>query len=485
MNTNTTVLALTVNGFTVKPELARPHNAKRNGHAVMLRVRKEGKDVAYLPTELFTMPAGFDSVTKQLKDATDNKMLTTLVARAGKVLATVTNAEQLKISWAKERKLIGQESFVDTMNTFDDWTTLTTLYRKRDELEKELGTVLAAIRDLEKQEGVTPLPTVSLLDANEYEKAVKEFTLTLASKSKTVLCAYRYVFESIAEYATFANVAIGLQSFDYQFYIGYAKFMLYQKDNFNNSFGAKIKKVKEFLHYCEDNGYKVNPGFKDKRFKTLTEEKLVTYLDDAELEMIWNYKQVNPLYNKVIDLMMFQSLTGLRVSDLQKRHMLVTKRGEKFVTGICKKNEGTFLIPVSLDPRIEEILNTYSLDMKILSEAYYNRTMKQVIADVYAANGLDMPEITYTRMKLNEKIQVTKPKHALISSHSMRRGFCTRNLNSGHFNETDILQMLGSSDLKELQKYITVESMALTRKATESAQSRKAAVRKSKIAATA
>lgn len=478
MKKNVQPLILTVNGATVKPELARHLTKKRQGHALTLRVRKDGKDIAYLETDLYVMPSAFDADLKQLRDADANKELTTMVARAGKLLATNPNPEQLKASWTRERQQMVAQDFIESMELIADWSDYVSLTRRRDELEKELVLLNEKIKVMESEQGITPLPTVSQLDVKEYDKALAEFMLTLQGKKVRDQNAFKYCFQSIQDYATYTNQIIGLQSFDYTFYIGYAKYLMYQKDNYNNAFGAKIKKLKAFLKWCEENGYSVNKGYKDKRFKILEEEKLVVYLNDSELELIWQYKQIKPEYSKVIDLLLFQSLTGLRVSDTLKKQRLTTKNGEQFLTGICTKNKGKFCVPVSLDTRIEEILKTYDYDMKIVSEAYYNRTMKEVIKNVYAFNGLTMPEITYTRMKLTNEIEFTEPKYALISSHSMRRGFCTRHLNSGYFSETDVLEMLGSSDMKELQKYIIVESDALSRKAKQSAQNREGVMMK-------
>jgi site-specific recombinase XerD len=80
-----------------------------------------------------------------------------------------------------------------------------------------------------------------------------------------------------------------------------------------------------------------------------------------------------------------------------------------------------------------------------------------------------MPEVTYYRYKMGKPIEFTEPKSELITSHSMRRAFCTRHLNSGYFNETDVLQMLGSKDITELQRYVKVESSSLDKKARASA----------------
>ena len=67
--------------------------------------------------------------------------------------------------------------------------------------------------------------------------------------------------------------------------------------------------------------------------------------------------------------------------------------------------------------------------------------------------------------KLGVAYSYYSPKHEELGSHSMRHIFCTRHINGSDFNQNDILKMLGSKDLKELQKYMKAETYSLHRKA--------------------
>ena len=71
--------------------------------------------------------------------------------------------------------------------------------------------------------------------------------------------------------------------------------------------------------------------------------------------------------------------------------------------------------------------------------------------------------------KLGNAYPYFSPKPDEISSHSMGRSFCTRHINGFHFNQNDILKMLGSKDLSELQKYMKTETSSLHRKALAAA----------------
>lgn len=468
---NSEILVASVNGASITPELARVSTKKREGHLLSLRIAANRQVLAYLATELYVPPALFNSKTKQLVEPGLNEQLKSLLSRASKLVAVSLNPERLKKGWVQE--LVGwrQEHLPARVEVHE----LAGLRSRREALEQQLQQVGLELKALEKAHGPgasTPPTRVNPVDVAAYEQAIASFMLTLKGRAPRDQDAFAWVWTNLDKYADYVGTTLTLQSFDYQFYLSYANFCLQVTNNFDNFFGAKIKKIKQFLKYAEGEGFQVNKGYKDKRFKILDEKKEIVYLDDRELDLIWNYKQVKPARAKTIDCILFQSLTGLRVGDALSEHTIVEKDNERFVTGICQKNKGVFLVPLSLDERIEQILKAHNNDMRLLSQAVYNRQLKLVLREVYAHHQLKMPRLTYYRYKMGKPHKFIEEKADLISSHSMRRGFCTRHLNSGYFNETDVLKMLGSKDLGELQRYILVESSSLAQKGRTSRRAR-------------
>jgi integrase len=469
--TNSEILVAIVNGASITPELARVSTKKREGHLLSLRVCVNRQVLAYLATELYVPPALFNSKTKQLVEPMMNEQLKSLLSRASKLVTASLNPERLKKSWAQEVATWRQEQVPKRVEVHE----LSGLRIRREALEQQLQQVVLELSTLEKTHGVGVPPgpvRVSQVDVAAYEQAIARFMLTLKGRAQRDQDAFNWVWTNLTKYAEYVGTTLTLQSFDYQFYLSYANFCLHVTNNFDNFFGAKVKKIKQFLKYAEGEGYVVNQGYKDKRFKILDEKKEIVYLSDRELDLIWNYKQVKPARAKTIDCILFQSLTGLRVGDALSEHTIVEKDNERFVTGICQKNKGVFLIPLSLDERIEQILEAHKYNMRLLSQAVYNRQLKLVLREVYEHHALKMPRVTYYRYKMGKPHKFTDDKAELISSHSMRRGFCTRHLNSGHFNETDVLKMLGSKDMDELQRYILVESSSLAQKGRTSRSAR-------------
>ena len=183
------------------------------------------------------------------------------------------------------------------------------------------------------------------------------------------------------------------------------------------------------------------------------------------MNLLWEFAGINPFLTKAIHLATFQNLAGLRVSDVMKKHVVSKEKGNEFLKGITTKNKGAYTIPLALDTRIKKILEEYSYDLSIISEKHYNEQLKKSVAEMYAHNSMEMPIVEIRPTKMGVAFPYYSPKNEELGSHSMRRSFCTRHINGSDFNQNDILKMLGSKDLKELQKYMKTETHSLHRKA--------------------
>ncbi|GAB3572949.1 phage integrase SAM-like domain-containing protein [Hymenobacter daeguensis] len=475
-----TPLTLNINGATVTPDLARPYTKKQNGHHVTLRVTHARQVLAYLATDIYVMPHQFNAKTKQLADSDLNLMLQSLLSRAGKVVGSTLVPAQLKASWERERVAQQGEDVVEAMETFADWHKYSELTRRAEWLEKELVLVHNAMKKMEAEDpGLAPVPVASLVERKDFVKAIDAF---MEERKDTVKERDYQMWESwklrLEECAQHSNIVLTLLNIDMKFYAKYKSYLMVTRGNKLSTFGAHVKRLKSFMKWAEQNGYTVGKGHKNDGFAITEEAKTVVYLDDKELDMLWAYKQVKPEYAKQIDLCLFQSLTGLRISDTAKVHH-VTKQtnddGEtvEYLTGTCKKTGGLYKVPLSLDSRIKEILTANKNNMALITEAYYNRSIKEIVAELYAFHGVVMPTVIVNREDAKGAVHETiTPKNEELGTHSNRRSFVSRHINSSEFNHTDVLAMLGSSDMKELQKYIQVHDKALDDKAKANAKTR-------------
>lgn len=453
-------------GVTLSIYLQPNNSPKKGGHPVVIRATANKKHI-YLPTGLYAEKKEFNETKKVLINPERQEKLTPFFASAVALAAEHgSDIEAIKAAWGKVRLTAKSDIHVKSFLEEHDNYTLDEMLAERERLEGELAKLNEAITLYSAHlKRPTKKASATLSERQEFERAMEEFQTTWKLFAKRDAQAYSSWLTILREAAVAEKQPLTFNGITLDFYAAYAKHILFTRNNYDNTFGAHVKRLKAFLKFAEQRGYPVNQQYKDRRFKIYEEEKEVFYLDEVEMNRVWELADVNPFLTKAIHLATFQNLTGLRVSDVRKKHIIANEKGNEFLKGKCKKTKGAYTIPLALDNRIKQILELYDYDLTIISEKHYNEQIKKAVAASYTSNGLKIPEVEVRPMKLGVAYPYMSEKHLELSSHSMRRSFCTRHINGSDFNQNDILKMLGSKDLKELQKYMLVEIESLVTKA--------------------
>jgi len=155
---------------------------------------------------------------------------------------------------------------------------------------------------------------------------------------------------------------------------------------------------------------------------TDSESKIV--LLKEHVEKIVNWIPENERYEKVRDLFVFQILTGIRFSDLERVKKSFI-RGES-LSFVMFKTKRRATIP--LHPKASEILQKYDYSLGEICKSVKNYNLD--IKEVCKRAGLT-EEVSGLEMKLNEKISNDTPIYKLVSSHVARTTFVTNCLVSG------------------------------------------------------
>ncbi|QCR22862.1 tyrosine-type recombinase/integrase [Pontibacter sp. SGAir0037] len=307
----------------------------------------------------------------------------------------------------------------------------------------------------------------------EFKLLLDEYQETFKVKSKSAQAHIKVWASTLLEFSKDTNTCLVFSVFDRNFYLAYAKYLMHgERDFYNNTFGNHIKDLRAFLTWVEDEkGVSVNRGY--KKYERTKDDIEVIYLTAEELELLWDYRsEVKEEYKKYIDLCVFGNLTGLRISDILRSYWKVENG---VLMGKTKKTKGHYQVPLILDPRIEEILKRYNYNLKLVSSVKYNEYIKVILKALFMKHEINQQPIAVMRYKLKEEFVFHHYKYELMSSHSNRRGFCTRLWQEGH-TERDILLMLGSKSNQVLRKYIHNDTENLVRKVTEKVAEKKAAV---------
>jgi len=179
-----------------------------------------------------------------------------------------------------------------------------------------------------------------------------------------------------------------------------------------NYIGKQIQLIRRVLKHASKNGVEVKQDIYD--FKKPSRQSLDVYLNEAELQLIFNHNFDSDRLNNVKRLFLVGCTTGLRVSDLMQIHTHVINGDYLEISQIIKTKQ-SLIIP--LDPRIRGFIAL----LRPISAPKFNKYIKELCGIV----GINVPTNGYVRGNGNKRIIGIHPKHKLISSHTMRRSFAS------------------------------------------------------------
>jgi site-specific recombinase XerD len=211
------------------------------------------------------------------------------------------------------------------------------------------------------------------------------------------------------------------------------------KDNYRGSVIQKIKAVIKFFA-TSDEGFKFHPNVNHPAFKTVKKEVEHDVLIPNEIEILKGFKGADYLEN-TRDLMLIQYYTAMRFNELKSEltkdisQLKLIKRTMSESNDVLhweiKQHKTDKFKTIPVHSVVENIL--FTKYPRIISSQKYNSYIKTILS----VNGILKKEVT---------------------SHTMRRSFCTNMYNGGH-SILDILQYSGHHTEDELRKYIQVKNV--------------------------
>jgi integrase len=262
----------------------------------------------------------------------------------------------------------------------------------------------------------------------------------------------------LKSFESYRNVPITFDSFDYQFYSDFMKFLTYEyillrqkvltKGLRVNSIGKTIKWLKTFLK--NRMAKKLIPYIDLSAYRGVEEDVDAIYLSWAEISAMYLLDlSLQPMLEKVRDLFVLGCLTGFRYSDYSDVKPDEIRGGMLFIT----QTKTTDRVVVPLRPETKSILEKYNMEMPQISNPDFNFYIKEV-ARLAGFNEL----IKFSYKRGNKIMEETRPKYAWVMSHTCRRSFCTNEFLDG----TPIILIMaisGHKTEKAFRKYIKVDNL--------------------------
>lgn len=278
---------------------------------------------------------------------------------------------------------------------------------------------------------------------------VTEYINSVVSlRKKSSIVVYRNVLKTLKEFESHSKKRINFDSITLDFYNEYSDYLQKVKKFKPNTIGKHFKTIKTFLNEATERGLNKKMDYQSKRFKVIQEDIDSIYLNDSELETLYNLNLSKKKHlEKVRDLFIVGCHTGLRFSDFTQL------KPENITNGMIKirtqKTNSNVVIPVH--PKVNEILLKYK---NSLPEAFSNQKMNEYLKDIgWEANFIDKVEVV--DFKEGERVITFAKKYELITTHTARRSFAT-NLFKAGFPAISIMKITGHKTEKAFMRYIKI-----------------------------
>ncbi|MDW3209296.1 MAG: site-specific integrase [Reichenbachiella sp.] len=281
---------------------------------------------------------------------------------------------------------------------------------------------------------------------NVFEEFIK---VGQSNKAKRTLMAYQTCFNFLKNFESEKKRKLTFRNIDFEFFEDFRTYAFIEKKIADNYFSKIIANLKSFLNWATERDY--NTTLTYRKFKAPEIEKEVVYLTIEELLRLHNYDFKSNRLNHVKDTFCFACFTGLRFSDLTSL-LPAHIHSDYILKNIQKTKEVNHKIP--LNKYAKEILNRYKDTIHNPLPKISNQKYNSYIKECCKTAEIDS-EIVVSRSVGGNRIETTKPKHEVISSHTARKTFATNSLILG-MKEMVVRNITGHKKEVHFKKYIKI-----------------------------
>ena len=296
---------------------------------------------------------------------------------------------------------------------------------------------------------IHPQPIVEKEKMTLY-KAIEAYIKNVNRSPRTKL-SYGTTYNTLKRYsAAMLRADLDFENIGMDFYNDFQRYCFEVEKLALNTFGGYIKNIKVFMDYAIDKGYTVNTGHRHKNFQRSQETSDSIYLNDAELDTIYNHDlSKNAKLDRVRDLFIIGCHTGLRYSDLsQLNQNNITDGGTRFSLATTKTGER---VVIPLHWQVKAILNKYDgAPPAAISNQKMNKYLKDLGEEVKFTEN-----VTRTITRGGAKEVSNKHKWELMTVHTARRSFAT-NMYLAGLPTISIMKITGHRTEKSFLKYIKI-----------------------------
>jgi len=247
------------------------------------------------------------------------------------------------------------------------------------------------------------------------------------------------------------STRVSYETIDFQFKKDFERWRQLQ-DISQNTIARDFSRVKELLRLSHEKGYHSNTSYQLKGFtikSVRTRNKVRITLAELQQLIEFDFSHSKRL-EKVRDVFYCMCFTGQRVSDWHKisKENLHTKNGNRFFRIRPSKTKDK-IVAIPLLPEAEQILEKYHWQLPLISDAKFNKYIKEVCEAA-------IPETHFKRIytQYGAVVDELTPKHEKVSSHSCRYSFCSNMHYERKISLQQIRSVTGHATERQLLSYI-------------------------------
>lgn len=258
--------------------------------------------------------------------------------------------------------------------------------------------------------------------------------------------SYTQTERDLKEYEAEKGIKVTYDRIDIDFH---DNFIIWLKDKgyATNTIGDRVKVLKSIMRASYERGHHTNTDYQKKAFSRPKEDTIAVYLNDKELERLYNLDLTNDnKLSNVRDWFLIAACTGLRFSDFSR---LTKDNISDSITIKTQKTGATVVIP--LHTYVKSILDRHNYILpKVISNQKFNKYIKDV-CELAEIKDLVLIEET----KGNLTTSKTEKKFNLVTAHTARRSFATNAYLAG-VPTISIMKITSHKTEKVFMNYIKV-----------------------------
>jgi len=362
------------------------------------------------------------------------------------------------------------QTILRNINREIDKTTNCLIYVVEDFKSKEVHPTNAQIRaELDKQLR-RKKKCVAKAEATKEQRTFKDFLsfidfyidqckkgFLLNSKglrlSSGTIRSYEMAKVILKKYTSDRHKKLTFESIDMDFYNDFVEYLNsaeHQRGKYKpNVIGKFIKQVKTFMRYAYDNNYTQNRDFEKKGFKVFREDVETIYLNEDELEALYNLELPNGEAN-VRDAFLISCYTGMRYSDVDRLDVSNHIDFENnIITIITQKTTKKVIIP--MNSIVRNILKRHDSKTPLTQS---NQATNRVLKNICEQAGINTP-VAIMETSGGVRQENIYPKYKLVTSHTARRSFAT-NAFKRNVPTLSIMQITGHRTETSFMRYIRI-----------------------------